>query len=86
MANSEDVWGIDSTRGLSNKGETIHKEYWPELRDDKTRQDNNPEAETGSEMMEGWIGRILTSQKRDTEDLVRYALAEEKVTTPRGTR
>jgi hypothetical protein len=51
LANSKYVWGINSAGGLSNECEAIHNEYWLELGDDETRQDDNPEAGTGSEMI-----------------------------------
>lgn len=44
LADSKYVWGINSARGLSNECEAIRNEYWLELGDDETRQDDNPEA------------------------------------------
>jgi len=51
LANSKYVWGINSTGGLSNECEAVHNEYWLELGDDETRQDNNPEAGNGLNMV-----------------------------------
>jgi hypothetical protein len=47
LANSKYVWRINSAGGLSNECEAIHNEYWLQLGDDETRQDDNPEAGIG---------------------------------------
>jgi hypothetical protein len=51
LANSKYVWGINSAGGLSNECEAIQNEYWLELGDDETRQDDDPEAGTGLEII-----------------------------------
>jgi len=87
LANSKYVWGINSAGGLSNECEAIHNEYWLELGDDKTRQDDNPEAETSLEIIyAGQTMRMLTFRKPDIEDLVRCAQVEGTATRRRATR
>jgi hypothetical protein len=51
LTNSKDVWRINSAGSLSNECHAIHNKYWLELRDDETRQDDNPEAGTGLEII-----------------------------------
>jgi hypothetical protein len=76
LANSKNIWGVNSTRSLSNEGEAIREEYWLELGDDKTRKDDDPEAGTKLEVTEPGRGGYL--HPKNTILKVSYAVPKLK--------